>query len=208
MWNRDTQCEMLTWNQTSISGRNFSKQHCRTCAAAGWCNGKKCRLALLISVKQIACLCWVFKKASMCVCAGLQTWNHWHLGPPAASSLNALTRLNLMLDCRWTRHGLWWAGQLLVSGPGISGSTWNECLSVVGQVNCGITVKLETAGNRAQHRDSDCCRSESDVTESSVPGPGTGSIMSQALLDTVSSLSAPALTRLTWSRHWLGLSCH
>ncbi len=25
---------MLTWNQTSISGRIFSKQHCRTCTAA------------------------------------------------------------------------------------------------------------------------------------------------------------------------------
>jgi hypothetical protein len=45
-------------------------------------------------------------------------------------------------------------------------------VSVARQVNFGITVKLETAGNRAQH--SDCCRSESGVTESfeSVPGPG------------------------------------
>jgi hypothetical protein len=149
---------MLTWNQTSISGRNFSKQHCRTCAAAGWCNGKKCRLANLKSLTWARVL--------------LQVW------------ITACThKIGLSLDPG--RHGLWlgWAGPLLVSGPGISGSTWNECLSVLGQVNCGITVKLETAGNRAQHRDSDCCRSESDVTESSVPGPGTGSITSQAFLD-------------------------
>ncbi len=54
-------------------------------------------------------------------------------------------------------------------------------VSVVGQVNCGITVKVETGGNRAQH--SDCCRSESGVTESSVPGPGTGSIKPFRLSD-------------------------
>ena len=45
-------------------------------------------------------------------------------------------------------------------------------VSVVGQVDFGITVKFETAGNRAQHRD--CCRSESGITESSVPAPGPG----------------------------------
>jgi hypothetical protein len=135
MWNRDTQCEMLTWNQTSINDRNVSKQHCRTCAAAGRCNSKKCRLANLRSLtpgpklQQNCC----FK-------------SEWQLAP---------TRLNR----RWTRHWLWWAGPLLVSCPGkkksfidvfyhqirngiqgctarapplsgISGSTWNlnECL--------------------------------------------------------------------------------
>jgi hypothetical protein len=75
--------------------------------------------------------------------------------PRALMGRAAASERNLGLNLKWTPPK---PGQQLPVGKSIL------------HPQVGITVKLKTAGSRAQH----CSRSESCVTESSVPGPGPG----------------------------------
>jgi hypothetical protein len=115
--------------------------------------------------------------------AGLQTWNHWHLGPLAASSLNN------------SLHSQDWTWCWIVAGPLQPRALMGRAAASELPRNLGLNLKwmpprqfwhnCQTWNSRQQgptqwllqvwvrrHR-----------VLSARPGPGTGSITSQAFLD-------------------------